>query len=73
MIGGDGFEELQTRYNSLTEFPYEPVYAVLKGERSGRGEYGHLGGYQRGFRVSEVVEVRLPEEGECGLHLRHSQ
>lgn len=67
MTGGDGFEELQSRYNGLTNLPYEPVYAVLKGERSGRGEYGHLGAYQREFEVREVVEVRLPEEGECGI------
>lgn len=67
MTGGDGFDELQTKYNSLTELPYEPVYAVLKGDRSGQGEYGHLGAYQREFEVSEVVEVRLPEEGECGI------
>lgn len=62
---GDALLELQTRYNDLVEFPYTKAYARLKGNRSRIGEYGHLGAYQREFEVTEVIEVRALDEGEC--------
>ncbi|MFC2085744.1 hypothetical protein ACFLRO_00875 [Bacteroidota bacterium] len=65
ITGGDVVGELQSRYNDLGVAWYEPVYAKLKGDKSGKGEYGHLGAYEREFDVSDVIEIRLLEQGEC--------
>jgi hypothetical protein len=41
-----------------------PVSLVVEGELSERGHYGHLDGYRRELRVTQVLEVQqmLPEE-----------
>lgn len=41
------------------------AFVRLRGRVSPPGEYGHVGAYDRELRVSEVLEVRAPEEGEC--------
>ncbi len=56
---------IDERYDAIASNPYEHVYARLRGSRSPRGKYGHLGAYQREFTVSEVVEMRKPAEGDC--------
>ena len=65
ITGGDVVGEMQSRYNDLGVAWYEPVYAKLKGDRSRKGQFGHLGAYQREFDVSDIVEIRLLEQGEC--------
>jgi hypothetical protein len=65
MTGGEIIAELQTQYNDLGVNQYEPVYARLNGEPSEKGEYGHVGAYQREFEVTRIVEVRLLSDGEC--------
>ena len=65
ITGGDMVNDLQSRYNDLGVKWYEPVFAELKGDPSQKGQYGHLGAYQREFEVSEVIEMRLLEAGEC--------
>lgn len=57
--------ELQNKWNALGLEWYTPGYAELEGTRSRKGEYGHLGAYQREFEVTDVKEVRLLREGEC--------
>jgi len=57
--------ELQDKWNGLGLEWYTPGYAELRGDRSGKGEYGHLGAYQREFEVTDVLEVRLLRDGEC--------
>jgi len=57
--------ELQTKWKDLGLEWYTPGYAEVEGNRSDKGEYGHLGAYQREFEVSDVKEVRLLHEGEC--------
>ncbi len=63
--GGEVLVDLQAMYNDLGVNWYEPVYAELRGEPGGRGEFGHLGAYQREFRISDILEVRLLDDGEC--------
>jgi len=41
------------------------AFVRLRGRRSPRGEYGHVGAYDRELRVTEVLEVRPPAEAEC--------
>ena len=66
IVGSDNaIIELQDRWTALGLEWYQHGYAEVRGERSRTGEYGHLGLYQREFAVTEVLEVRLLEEGEC--------
>ena len=65
IVGGEVVVDLQSKYNDFGVNWYEPVYAELKGDPSNKGEFGHLGAYEREFEVSDVVEVRLLEPGEC--------
>lgn len=41
------------------------MYVRLRGDPSGKGNYGNLGGSEREFELSEVVESRAFEEGDC--------
>lgn len=41
------------------------AFVRLRGRRSPPGEYGHVGAYDRELTVTEVLEVRPPEEAEC--------
>lgn len=52
-----GTKDLQTRYKSVAGNDYESVCAILKGIPSEPGQYGHLGAYQREFKVTEVIDV----------------
>jgi hypothetical protein len=48
---------IRTRYVEVGARPYEPVFAVIRGDTSGLGHVGHLGLYQRFVRVHEVVHM----------------
>ena len=65
IVGGDVVADLQSKYNDLGVSWYEPVYARLKGDAGSRGEFGHLGAYQREFKVLEILEMRLLKPDEC--------
>lgn len=41
------------------------VYSRLVGSRTGVGEYGHLGFYDRTFTVSRIVTLRAVAENDC--------
>lgn len=41
--------------------PWGRVHAVVEGELSAPGRYGHLGAYERELRVTRVIEARLIE------------
>lgn len=64
-IVGDKGSELQNRWYELHLQWYQHGYAEVRGERSEKGQYGHVGAYDREFDVTEVIEVRQLEEGEC--------
>lgn len=57
--------DLVERYIMLDVDEYEEVFVRLKGTRSELGEYGHLGEYDREFEVTEVLEIREKQEGDC--------
>lgn len=61
----DNINELQQKWNDLGLPWYEHGYAEVKGERTSKGEYGHLGAYDRELDVKDILEVRLLKEGEC--------
>lgn len=61
----DAVTELQDKWNALGLDWYHPAYAEIKGDRSGSGEYGHLGAYEREIEVTEVIGVRLLDGDEC--------
>lgn len=60
-----GSNELYEAWTALDLAWYESGFAIVRGRRSEKGEYGHLGAYQREFEVKDVIEVRPLEEGEC--------
>jgi len=49
--------ELANAYQSLGVAPYTEVYVELKGERSNKGSYGHLGAYPYQLTVRELVKI----------------
>mgnify|MGYP006309447293 CR=1 FL=1 len=59
-------DEMRRRYSELVDQPYERVYARLKGKISKtKGQFGPLGTYDRVFYVSEILEMRAKQEGDC--------
>jgi hypothetical protein len=60
----DAMIELRTRYAALTK-KMEPVHVQLRGLISERGNYGHMGSYQREFYLQDVWEVRAKEASDC--------
>jgi hypothetical protein len=66
--GGEAEAELFERYFEIIEQASgEPagVYARVRGEVTERGEYGHLGAYEREVDIEEVLEVRAAEGRAC--------
>ncbi|MBT8401086.1 MAG: hypothetical protein KJO98_11465 [Rhodothermia bacterium] len=57
--------ELWRMYEEKASKPHEQVYAVLRGDRSRQGAYGHLDGYDRSFVVAEVIEMRRLHPEDC--------
>jgi hypothetical protein len=57
-------QQFYDRYTELTDEQYEAVYVRLRGVPGQEGEYG-LGGYQREFKVREVVDMRPWSEDDC--------
>src|SRR4051795_5600622 len=47
--------ELTQQYAALNISPGQSAFASLRGQRSGRGHYGHLDSYRYEFEVTEVV------------------
>lgn len=41
------------------------AFVRVRGRVTGPGEFGHMGAYDRELTVTEVLEVRAPEEGSC--------
>jgi hypothetical protein len=58
-------QELQRAYDQTAPKEYAGVYARLRGKITARGTFGHLGAYQREFTVSEIVDLRAPQAGDC--------
>ena len=50
-------DELTNAYENLGVAPYTKVYVEVKGRRSPKGKYGHLGGYDYQLTVKELVKI----------------
>ncbi len=57
--------DLWQRYDEQASKPHERLFAVLRGDRSREGSYGHLGGYDRTFVVADVIELRPAGPDDC--------
>lgn len=57
--------DLWQMYEEKASRPHEQLFAVLRGDRSKEGSYGHLGGYDRSFVVVEVIELRQLNPDDC--------
>jgi hypothetical protein len=55
---------LGQRYADLVARPYQPVFAVVRGDTSALGRYGHMSSYDRELRITDVVSARRLEAGE---------
>jgi hypothetical protein len=55
---------LGQQYRDLVAEAYEPVFAVVRGETSRLGKYGHMSSYDRELRISDVVSVSVLEPGD---------
>ena len=44
---------------------YVDVYVRVRGIQSGPGSYGHMGAYERQFRVTEILELRAATADDC--------
>ena len=66
-VTGPAAKELFGKYSEVVASgtEYVPAYARVRGELSRRGEYGHLGAYDREIEVREVLEVRPASPQEC--------
>lgn len=63
-VGADA--GLGQRHRELQTGQYQPIYVVIDGEVSVRGQFGHLGAYDRQIDVSRVVEARQVRQEDCG-------
>jgi hypothetical protein len=58
---------LMQPYRDLATRDYEPVLAVVRGDTSALGRYGHMSSYDRELHISGVVTVeRLPADDAAG-------
>ncbi|MDX1429301.1 MAG: hypothetical protein R3282_03390, partial [Rhodothermales bacterium] len=57
--------DLWEEYQRLATGPHEGLFAIVRGDRSEKGRFGHLGGYDRVFTVTELVLIRKAEPGDC--------
>ena len=65
-VTGPAASELVDRYYDVAgENPGATIYARVRGDLSGLGEYGHVGGSDREIEVEEVIEVRVAGADEC--------
>ena len=56
---------LRDQYDAIAEFPGQEVFLSVAGRMSAVGSYGHMGAYEREFRITEVNEIRPLEAGDC--------
>ncbi len=56
---------LNERYLAVYDQGRVRVFVRLRGERSRKGSYGHLGHYERQLTVSQVLDVRAARPGDC--------
>ena len=63
----DAPPSLTQAYSRLTTQPDELVYLRARGTRSRLGHYGHLGLYDREFRITEILGIRKRIGDECPI------
>lgn len=57
---------LGQRHREIGTRQYQPIFVVVDGEVSGRGQYGHLGAYDRQIDVTHLLEAREVRQEDCG-------
>jgi hypothetical protein len=61
----DVMGELENAFADLGGTAGARLYVEVRGVLSREGSYGHLGAYPREFHVTEVVDARPAEDGDC--------
>lgn len=56
---------LRERYREVATSPYEPMLAVVRGEVTPLGRYGHLTAYDRELTVLELLEAPAERQADC--------
>lgn len=56
---------LEAQYTSLVSEPYEEAFAVLRGTPGPQLDCPGCRDFPGSFRVSEIIEYRLAEAGDC--------
>ena len=56
---------LVDQYDAILDHPYKPVFISVVGIKSKLGRYGHMGQYDREFKVTEISEIRELVDGDC--------
>lgn len=62
---GEIGQALVNGYQELTGSQNRAVYARVRGTITPKGSYGHLGMFQRGITVNEIVVLRAGQDGDC--------
>ena len=57
-------DELLSRFYDASRFG-QAVYVRMKGTISTAGHYGQDGKYDREFLIEEILDVRMPRQGDC--------
>lgn len=57
-------EEFFSKYYEVADDGCE-VYIRVNGIKTEKGSYGHMGASDREFEVTETLEVRCRQEGDC--------
>jgi len=56
---------LEQKYKSLTSKPYEPVFAELKGQYTGKASDGFAMDYDGQFQLTAIIRVNKKSTGDC--------
>jgi hypothetical protein len=62
----DVMRELEDAFAGMGETAGARLLVEVRGVLSREGSYGHLGAYPREFHVTEVLEARPSQAGDCG-------
>jgi len=56
---------LEQQYRSLTIKPYEPVFAELRGQFTGKASDGFAMDYDGQFQLTAIIRVNKKSTGDC--------
>jgi len=55
----------EQKYKSLTSKPYEPVFAGLRGQFTGKASDGFAMDYDGQFQLTAIIRVKKKSTGDC--------